>query len=452
MTSIIRIAGICGSLRKESSNKKLLLRAQQLCSKHVPEARIDIIDWNQLPVYNEDLEEDPPKSVLKFKEEIGDSDAILFATPGPLKNAIDWASRTKLGNRGDVFAGKPVAIIGAGPGSYPGASGSGRAQLVLRQTLVVLNMVAVNMPSVMLTGSYKAFKEDGSLESEVIEEKIVQILKELVNLNNRLKITVPKPTDYGMLYINELLETKDGVKIRAYVCKRIEEDANTRPTVLMLHGSGGNMGHRLPIAESFYKNLKCNVMLVSYRGYGRSDGTPSENGLRLDAQAALDYIRKDNILKDTKVIVYGQALGGAVAIDLVSRNESKVDALIIENTFLSIPKVIPHIVPSLRYLTFICSEIWPSDSNITKLRSIPILFLSGSKDELIPPQHMKILYELANTSGGKMFQEIENGSHYDTVSQPEYFSKIGEFFTRMLGEELYEKDQLLDNTEIETPL
>ncbi|CAG8793709.1 24554_t:CDS:2, partial [Racocetra persica] len=81
MTSIIRIAGICGSLRIESANKKLILRAQQLCAEHVPEARIDIIDWSKLPVFNEDLEGDPPKSVIKFKEEIADSDAILFATP-----------------------------------------------------------------------------------------------------------------------------------------------------------------------------------------------------------------------------------------------------------------------------------------------------------------------------------------------------------------------------------
>ncbi|CAG8786146.1 10313_t:CDS:2, partial [Dentiscutata erythropus] len=245
---------------------------------------------------------------------------------------------------------------------------------------------------------------------------------------------VSKPSVYGLNYISVILETGDDVKIRAYVCKRVEE-ASTRPTVLILHGPGGNMGHRLPIAQKFYKNFKCNVMLVSYRGYGKSDGSPSENGLRLDAQAALDYIKQDSILKDTKLIVYGQSLGGAVALDLTSRNESKIDALIIENTFLSIPKVIPHIAPKLRYLTFLCSEIWPSESYITKLQTIPILFLSGLKDEVVPPQHMKILYDLANTSGGKMFQEIENGSHYDTVSQSDYFPKIGEFFTKMLGEE-----------------
>ncbi|CAG8586101.1 1202_t:CDS:2, partial [Racocetra fulgida] len=179
MTTITRIVGICGSLRRESTNKKLILRAQQLCAEHVPEARIDIIDWSQLPVYNQDLEGDPPKSVIKFKEEIGDSDALLFATPGPLKNAIDWASRVKIGDRGDVFSGKPAAIMGAGPGTAPGSSGSGRAQLVLRQILAALNVITANTPSVMLTGAFHAFKEDGSLENQKMEEKIVQLLKEL---------------------------------------------------------------------------------------------------------------------------------------------------------------------------------------------------------------------------------------------------------------------------------
>ncbi|CAG8769484.1 2538_t:CDS:2 [Gigaspora rosea] len=188
--SIIRIAGICGSLRRESCNQQLILRAQQLCAEQISEARLDIIDWSQLPVYNQDLENDPPKSVLKFKEEIANSDAILFATPGPLKNAIDWASRAKIGDHGDVFSVKPVAIIGAGPGSYPGSSGSGRAQLILRQTLVALNMIAINSPSVMLTGAYEAFKEDGSLKNGVMEEKIVKLLKELVILHKRLKSTV----------------------------------------------------------------------------------------------------------------------------------------------------------------------------------------------------------------------------------------------------------------------
>ncbi|CAG8448849.1 17264_t:CDS:2, partial [Acaulospora morrowiae] len=239
---------------------------------------------------------------------------------------------------------------------------------------------------------------------------------------------VPKPIEYGITYTNVILTTKDDIKIRAYVCKRPnEEEASKRPTILMFHGNAGNMGHRLPIAERFYKDFECNVVLLSYRGYGRSEGTPSEKGIRIDAQAVLDYIKQDYFLKDTKLIIYGQSFGGAVAIDLVSRNESKVSGLIIENTFLSIPRIIPHVAPKLRYFSFICSEIWPSDKNITKINHIPILFISGTKDEIIPLQHMRTLYELATTTGRKEWKEIIGGTHYDTVTKPGYFELIREF-------------------------
>ncbi|RGB31199.1 BEM46 family protein [Rhizophagus diaphanus] len=239
---------------------------------------------------------------------------------------------------------------------------------------------------------------------------------------------VPKPSEYGIPYTPVILITQDNVKIRIYVCKRHSDDeASSRPTVLVFHGNGGNMGHRLPIAERFFKDFKCNVVMVSYRGYGRSEGTPTENGLCLDAKAVLEYIRRDEILRYTKLIVYGQALGGAVAIDLIAKNEAKIDILILENTFLSIPKILPKIFPNFNFL---CSEIWPSEQNIKKIKTIPILFLSGKKDEIIPQYHMKTLFELARTSSGKEWIEFSDGSHLDTVLQPNYFQYVGQFLQK----------------------
>lgn len=80
--------------------------------------------------------------------------------------------------------------------------------------------------------------------------------------------------------------------------------------------------------------------MLSYRGYGKSEGTPNEKGLRIDAQTMLDFVREHDILKDTPLIAYGQSIGGAVAIDLVSRNEDSFSGLMIENTFLSLVKTL----------------------------------------------------------------------------------------------------------------
>ncbi|CAG8542442.1 2163_t:CDS:2 [Paraglomus occultum] len=152
-----RIAGICGSLRKASINKKLLLRVQQLCTERIPNAVIEIVNWDDIPV-------------------------------GPLKNAIDWASRVRLGDRGDVFKGKAVALMGASPGSAPGSAGSGRAQLALRQSFTSLNCYCINLPTVMVTDAYNAFNEDGSLKNVRLENNIVSVLEQLIVLGKKFQV------------------------------------------------------------------------------------------------------------------------------------------------------------------------------------------------------------------------------------------------------------------------
>ncbi|CAG8690139.1 18269_t:CDS:2, partial [Acaulospora morrowiae] len=199
-------------------------------------------------------------------------------------------------------------------------------------------------------------------------------------------------------------------------------------------GNAGNMGDCLPIAERFYKNFKCNVVMLSYRGYGLSEGTPSEKGLRTDAQTVLNYISEHEVLKHTKLVIYGQSLGGAVSIDLVSKNEDKVAGLIVENTFLSIPKLLPHVIPQLRHFSFFCTQKWESDKAMKLIKRVPVLFLCGAIDELIPTEHVMQLYEMTNTEGGKEFQSFPNGTHQDTVAQPGYFDVIEEFLlTKVVG-------------------
>ena len=114
----------------------------------------------------------------------------------------------------------------------------------------------------------------------------------------------------------------------------------------MFHGNAGNIGHRLPIAKMLQDALHCNIMMVEYRGYGKSTGTPDEPGLKIDAQAGLDYLLQRPDTKDASIVAYGQSLGGSVAINLVRDNQEKFAGLILENTFLSIRKLIPVYVYS----------------------------------------------------------------------------------------------------------
>ncbi|KAK9687389.1 bem46 protein, variant, partial [Basidiobolus ranarum] len=140
---------------------------------------------------------------------------------------------------------------------------------------------------------------------------------------SRKKVDFPSLYDMDD-YEDVTLTTSDGEELKAYLITReTEEITRKAPTLLYLHANAGNMGHRLPIAKRFHQRFRCNILMLSYRGYGFSTGSPSESGLRIDAQTALNFILGHPLLKNTKIVVYGQSIGGAVAGVLVARNEDK---------------------------------------------------------------------------------------------------------------------------------
>lgn len=112
----------------------------------------------------------------------------------------------------------------------------------------------------------------------------------------------------------------------------------------MFHGNAGNIGHRVPIAKILEENSGCNIFMPEYRGYGLSSGAPNEQGLLIDAQTALDYIRQQEETRGGKIVIYGQSLGGAVAVQLAATNQEAGDiaGLILENTFTTMRKLIPR--------------------------------------------------------------------------------------------------------------
>lgn len=186
------------------------------------------------------------------------------------------------------------------------------------------------------------------------------------------------------------------------------------------------MGHRLPVVRTLQERYKANVLIFSYRGYGLSEGEAEEKGMKQDAQAALDYLLTEK--KPVKVLVFGQSIGGAVAIHLTATNPDKVHALAVENTFLSLPRLIPSVMPIFKYFTFLCTEIWASEKMIRQMPdSLPILFLSSAKDELIPPWHMKDLYDMAPVKH-KRLASIPQGTHNDPIVYSEYWKYFDEFW------------------------
>lgn len=198
---------------------------------------------------------------------------------------------------------------------------------------------------------------------------------------------VPRPSQFGIRDFEELvIPTEDGEKLSAFYIRGPRGNANSDITMLMFHGNAGNIGHRLPIARMIVNLIGCNVFMLEYRGYGTSTGEPDESGLNIDAQTALDYLRSRAETRDHRLMVYGQSLGGAVSIKLVAKNQKAGDivGLVLENTFLSMRKLIPSVIPPARYLTLLCHQVWASESILPNITKVPVLFLSGLQDEIVP--------------------------------------------------------------------
>ncbi|WWC89792.1 uncharacterized protein L201_004718 [Kwoniella dendrophila CBS 6074] len=292
---------------------------------------------------------------------------------------------------------------------------------------------------------------------------------------------VPKPIELGMPYEDITLTTRDHVKIKAYVIparknpvvvdqlrglnhkqreelgekemsKWLEEMgdeqaiqyAKSRPTVIFFHANAGNMGHRVPLARKFNVEYGCNVFMLSYRGYGLSEGKPSEHGIRIDIETAMEYVKSHPILGDTKIILYGQSLGGASCLYAGSRFRDMVSGIILENTFLSLPSLIPLVLPQLPkfFLPILLTEHWDAQHTMPLIPSTtPILMIAGKNDELVKPSQMIALRHLreSNCLAGTLKWKELDGGHNDTCLQPNYWQIIGDW----LKDEI--ENNILDN-------
>jgi len=162
MASTKNVAVLVGSLRKGSLNRKLALA---LVAMAPPSLALKIVEIGQLPLYNQDTDEAPPATWTDFRKTIAGSDAVLFITPeynrsvpSALKNAIDVGSRP-YGK--SAWAGKPGAVISVSPGVIGGFG----ANHHLRQSLVFLNVPAMQQPEAYIGGADKLFAEDGSISN-----------------------------------------------------------------------------------------------------------------------------------------------------------------------------------------------------------------------------------------------------------------------------------------------
>lgn len=232
------------------------------------------------------------------------------------------------------------------------------------------------------------------------------------------------PSQLGIQGEETYLETEDGIRIHAFY---LPSQGATR-ALLFFHGNAGNASHRLPNAAELAR-LGVHVLLLDYRGYGASQGSPSEAGAYRDARAGLRHLTEDRGIPERRIILFGRSLGGAVAVDLAAGRD--LAGVILESTFPSIRAVTQRLVGS--FLAGLTAGKFDSIGKIERIRA-PLLFFHGDRDEIIDFELGRRLFEAAPEP--KTFETIVGAGHNNTVEvggRP-YFARIARFLDEVAPE------------------
>jgi fermentation-respiration switch protein FrsA (DUF1100 family) len=226
------------------------------------------------------------------------------------------------------------------------------------------------------------------------------------------------PSAVGLDYLDIHPTTRDGVRLHGWFVPK----AGARHTLLIFHGNAGNISHRVDWIRLLH-SLDVHVMIVDYRGYGRSEGKPFEAGLYLDALAAYDWWARERAGDRSKLILLGESLGGAVAVDLASK--VSVDGIVLQSTFSSAWDVARKMIP-IGLLQPLTGIRFDSAAKMETIRC-PKLFIHGNQDDIIPIALGRKLYNAA--APPKEFYEVPGANHNDLiwVAGPEYLTRLASF-------------------------
>ena len=220
----------------------------------------------------------------------------------------------------------------------------------------------------------------------------------------------------GLEFEDAWFQSADGTPLHGWYVPR--QDA--RAAVLFCHGNAGNITDRVGILERLNQRAGVSVLMFDYRGYGRSKGKPNEVGILADARAARHWLAAREKIGERDVVVMGESIGGAVAVDLAARDGAR--ALILESTFTSAPDMAASIYPWLPVR-------WAMHTRFDSLSKIgdyhgPLLMSHGTADTIVPIQHGRRLFAAANEP--KKLIVLRGHDHNDGMPA-DYYDDVAKF-------------------------
>lgn len=226
------------------------------------------------------------------------------------------------------------------------------------------------------------------------------------------------PQALGLAYRDVSFEAQDGKRLHGWYFPPPPDG----PVILFCHGNGGNISHCIENMAGFLR-MGVGVFIFDYRGYGKSEGSPSEKGIYGDGIAAYDYLINREGIPWNGVVPFGWSLGGAVAIEVAMQR--KVRALILESAFTSIRDMAGTML-LFKPISVLLPVHYDNLGKIGRVR-VPVLIFHGTEDEIVPFSMGESLFKAA--SDPKFFFPIKGAGHNDTflVGGPAYYRRVAKF-------------------------
>ena len=224
----------------------------------------------------------------------------------------------------------------------------------------------------------------------------------------------------GIAFEDAWFNAADGTKLHGWYVPCDQP----RAVILFAHGNGGNITDRADMLRAMHYQMHSSVMIFDYRGYGRSEGVPSERGILADGRAARKWLAARARIPETQIVMMGESLGGGVAVDLAAADGAR--GLILESTFSSLPDVAATHFPWLPVHLLMRARL-NSAEKIPNYHG-PLLQVHGDRDQIIPFAIGKKLFEAANEP--KQFVVVPGGDHNDP-STPAYLKALDEFIGKL---------------------
>jgi fermentation-respiration switch protein FrsA (DUF1100 family) len=230
------------------------------------------------------------------------------------------------------------------------------------------------------------------------------------------------PAAAGLEFEDLQFRAADGTRLHGWLVP-----GGGEASLLWFHGNAGNISHRVELLRELHDHLEATIFILEYRGYGDSEGTPSEEGLYLDAEAALKAMTSHAGIPAEQVVLFGQSLGAAVAVELATRQVPS--GLVLESAFTSVRDMARHHYPWLPVASLLRNR-FDSLSKIERAKT-PLLMIHGENDRITPLRMGEALFGAAREP--KRFQLIQGADHNDVhlLGRREYFAALRQFLSEL---------------------